>query len=69
MSSEGNRNAIGVPFNNRKGHVRVYELVDGNWIQAGGDADGKAADDEFGYSIATCHWMAAESLSGPIEML
>ncbi|AET84799.1 hypothetical protein FK873_gp001, partial [Micromonas pusilla virus SP1] len=34
------------------GHVRVFDLVGGTWTQVGGDIDGEAAGDSFGYLVA-----------------
>ena len=36
----------------KAGHVRVYEWSGGSWTQLGGDIDGEAADDRFGWSVA-----------------
>ncbi len=55
LSADGTRVAIGAPFNdgngNNSGHVRVYELVNGAWVQAGADIDGEAANDFSGRSV------------------
>lgn len=34
------------------GHVRIYEYSMGNWFKKGGDIDGEAIDDWFGYSVS-----------------
>ena len=34
------------------GHVRVYDLVNGSWIQVGEDIDGEAAHDESGFRLS-----------------
>jgi len=56
LSSNGNKIAIGAPYNdgngNNSGHVRIYENVSGNWIQIGSDIDGEAAEDLSGFSVA-----------------
>ena len=58
LSSDGNRVAIGAPFNDENvqnsGHVRVYEWGDSieTWTQLGSDIDGDAAGDESGYSVS-----------------
>ena len=56
ISSSGHRVAIGGQFNDgsfsNAGHVRVYELVNGSWIQVGSDIDGKAPGEIFGNSVA-----------------
>jgi hypothetical protein len=49
LSSDGNRLAIGAPWNDgHVGHVRVYEWSDSTWTQLGTDIDGEAAEDFFG---------------------
>ncbi|MCB9315713.1 MAG: choice-of-anchor D domain-containing protein [Lewinellaceae bacterium] len=56
LSSDGQTVAIGAPRNggngSNAGHVRVYKLIGGVWIQQGSDIDGEAAGDEFGYSVS-----------------
>ena len=57
MSSDGTRMAIGAKINdnngnNDAGHVRVYSESGGTWTQLGGDIDGEAAEDDFGYSVS-----------------
>ena len=56
LSSDGNRVAVGAVGNDdsgtNSGHVRVYELMGGNWTQIGADIDGEAAEDESGRSIS-----------------
>ena len=55
LSGDGNKVAIGARFNDGNGidagHVRVYENILGNWSQLGGDIDGEAANDKFGWSV------------------
>lgn len=34
------------------GQVRVFENIAGNWVQVGGDVDGEAMGDSFGYSVS-----------------
>ncbi len=34
------------------GHVRIYEIINNNWIQVGSDIDGEAADDRSGISVS-----------------
>jgi|688.fasta_scaffold305038_1 hypothetical protein len=46
LSSDGTRLAIGTPFNDPSGHVRVFEYNDPSWVQLGLDIDGEAANDE-----------------------
>ena len=56
LSSDGTRLAVGGHENDGggtdSGHVRVFDLVGGTWTQVGGDIDGEAAGDEFGFSVA-----------------
>jgi hypothetical protein len=52
LSSDGNKVAIGAPGNDNNGsnsgHVRVYENVNGSWMQIGQDIDGETAGDASG---------------------
>ena len=56
LSSDGQTVAIGAPRNggngSNSGHVRVYKLIGGAWVQQGSDIDGEAAGDELGYSVS-----------------
>ena len=56
LSSDGTRLAVGAISNDGTGtdagHVRVFDLVGGTWTQVGGDIDGEAAGDSFGYLVA-----------------
>jgi hypothetical protein len=56
LSSDGTIVAIGAHNNDNNGtnsgHVRVYQLVDGTWTQIGIDIDGKAENDQSGYSVS-----------------
>lgn len=56
LSDDGNRIAIGAPFNDvngeSSGHVRLYEYVGTNWLQMGEDIIGLAPDDYTGYSVS-----------------
>jgi len=55
LSSDGSRIAIGARYNNDggagAGHVRVFNLMSGNWVQVGSDIDGAAEGDGFGASV------------------
>lgn len=45
--------AIGAPNNNNfAGHVRVFQLSAGSWVQLGADIDGEGSGDLIGTSIA-----------------
>ena len=56
INSDGDRVAIGAPYNdgsfNNAGHVRVYEYSGSSWSKLGSDIDGEAAGDESGYSVS-----------------
>jgi LPXTG-motif cell wall-anchored protein len=53
MSADGNRIAIGAPYNTiSAGHVRVYSWNGTAWTQTGNDIDGEADGDQSGYSVA-----------------
>jgi hypothetical protein len=56
MSADGNRIAIGAPYNDgsapEAGHVRVYSWNGTAWTQTGSDIDGEAAADNSGSSVA-----------------
>jgi hypothetical protein len=56
LSSDGTRLAVGGYLNDgtgsNAGHVRVFDLVGSTWTQVGGDIDGEAAGDFFGFSVA-----------------
>ena len=56
LSSNGDRLAIGAPWNDGNGvdsgHVRVYQWSGSAWEQLGTDIDGEIAADQFGYSVS-----------------
>ena len=56
LSSDGSIVAIGAPDNDGSGtdagHIRVYKLTTGNWVQLGLDIDGENAGDSFGSSLS-----------------
>lgn len=56
LSADGNIMAVGAPQNQSQsinnGYVRIYEYMNGDWIQLGGDLQGEASADQFGYSIS-----------------
>jgi hypothetical protein len=56
LSVDGSRIAIGAPGNDggggNAGHVRVYELTGGAWVQVGSDIDGEVAGDNSGSSVS-----------------
>jgi hypothetical protein len=61
LSDNGTIVAIGAIYNdgtnplvsgNNRGSVRVYQLISNVWTQLGGDIDGEAALDYYGYSVS-----------------
>jgi len=56
MSTDGTRLAVGAPFDagggDRRGSVRVFELVGSTWTQLGGDIDGNVSNSRFGLAVA-----------------
>jgi hypothetical protein len=57
MSSDGSRIAVGEPSHDSDGkqsagRVRVYRVVNNQWVQIGADILGVAADDQSGLSVA-----------------
>jgi hypothetical protein len=56
LSSDGSIVAIGAEQNddngNASGHVRIFENINGNWIQIGEDIDGENAGDLSGINVS-----------------
>jgi hypothetical protein len=59
LSADGLTAIIGAPDNDGlngskidSGQARIYTWDEGSWVQLGGDIDGGAAGDQFGYSVA-----------------
>jgi len=53
VSDDGSVTAVGAENpNDAAGHVRVYQLEDGDWTQLGNAIDGEASGDEFGSSVS-----------------
>lgn len=56
ISADGTVLAIGDFKNNQNGnnsgHVRIFELINNNWIQIGTDIDGTEENEEFGRSVS-----------------
>jgi len=56
ISADGNRVVVGAYTNGDggtdAGHVRVYELSGGTWVQLGGDIDGQDEGDWCGFSVS-----------------
>jgi len=55
LNADGTVVAIGATENSggapTSGHVRVYENIADNWVQLGGDINGFATGDDFGYAV------------------
>lgn len=56
LSGNGNKIAIGAPYNdgngNNSGNVRVFENIAGVWTQIGSSINGETAEDLSGFSVA-----------------
>ena len=56
LSGDGNRVAIGAPWNGGNGaysgHARIYDWTGSQWIQVGSQLDGDAVEDWFGHDVA-----------------
>jgi hypothetical protein len=52
LSADGSTVAIGAPYNDDSGHVRIYQYINSSWQQLGADIDGEAQGDESGYSVS-----------------
>ena len=72
LSSDGTTVAIGAigndgndTLNSNRGHVRVFEYVNGSWTQLGADIDGEAADDQSGYSVSLSSYGTTVAIGAP----
>ncbi len=69
LSGDGNVVAVGGAKNDavgaNAGHARVFENIGGVWTQIGGDLDGAAADDEFGWSVSLDETGTTLAIGGP----
>jgi hypothetical protein len=52
ISDDGNMVAIGAPYHDAKGTVRVYHWDGNSWTQRGLDMDGADASENSGWSIS-----------------
>ena len=56
LSNDGDRVAVGAPYNDgagtNAGHARVYQWTGSTWSQVAGDMDGEVTEDKFGQGIA-----------------
>ena len=71
MSRDGNRIAIGAPYNdgsfNDSGHVRVYTWSGTAWTQLGDDINGEALFDQSGYSVAMSRDGSRIAIGAPLN--
>jgi len=52
LSPDGSRLAVGAPYNDSKGQVRVFDWSGDDWTQLGADLNGEAAGDQFGWAVS-----------------
>jgi Flp pilus assembly pilin Flp len=52
LSGDGTTLAIGAPYNDAYGHVRIYKNINGTWTQIGADINGEAPSDGSGWSVS-----------------
>ncbi|WP_417238505.1 T9SS type A sorting domain-containing protein [Bizionia sp.] len=53
LNNDGDIVAIGAEYNNlNRGHVRVYQNINGSWVQLGSDIDGEGIGDRSGCSVS-----------------
>jgi hypothetical protein len=56
LSADGTRVAVGAHFNDNAGdnagYVRVFDYVDGQWVQNGSNIEGIGTEEKFGYRVA-----------------
>lgn len=52
LSLNGSKLAIGAPYTNNGGQVRVYNFVNNNWVQIGSDIESQELNNYFGYSVS-----------------
>jgi hypothetical protein len=56
INAKGDKIVAGAIYNDgggsNSGHIRMYGLTNGAWVQLGADIDGELAGDEFGFSVA-----------------
>ena len=66
LSDDGNIIAIGAPDNGAfRGHTRIYQWDGSNWTQLGGDIDGEAPGDRFGFSVSLSDDGATVAIGAP----
>jgi hypothetical protein len=72
INDDGTIIAIGSPNINNKGQVKVYKMIDSNWIQLGEDINGLLDFDNFGHSVslnASGLTLAVGSINSPNSSL
>ena len=71
LSNNGSRVAIGGNQNDgngtNSGHVRVFDWNGAAWVQTGGDIDGEAAGDRFGFAVSLMSSDGSRVAIGAIE--
>ena len=74
MSNDGQRIIVGSPFANSngtfigaKGEARVFELVNGSWIQVGSDIIG-TSNENFGFSVCMSGDGTSFAVGGPKDL-
>lgn len=69
ISSNGEIIAYGTPYHDAggtgRGRVKVYKLINGNWVQLGGNIDGQNDIDNYGKSIALSSDGLRIAIGGP----
>ncbi|MFT5820728.1 MAG: gliding motility-associated-like protein [Crocinitomix sp.] len=69
LSGNGSVFAIGGAKNDgvgvNAGHARVFEYIGGVWSQIGGDLDGAAADDDYGWAVSLDELGQTVAIGGP----
>jgi len=55
LSADGNRIAVGAHLNDgsgpNRGHVRVFDFINDNWVQMGANVDGENTSGQSGWSV------------------
>jgi len=52
LNADGDRVAIGAPYNGTGGHVRIYSWNGSSWVQLGSDIDTAATYSQSGWSVS-----------------
>jgi hypothetical protein len=67
LSSDGSIVAIGAPYNDGKGHVRVYVWNSGIWMKCGQDIDGKTTNEQSGFNVSLSSDGSVVAISSPFS--